>query len=122
MAMRGVLRLGEVQVRVLDMQESKQHYGDRMGLHEMYTDDDGLVYYKAWDEKDHHSVVLREADQAGVDHIAFKVYVAKTLADLETKIIEFGPDVQHVEAGGYPKSGRSLKFDIPTGREMQLYV
>ena len=86
MSMRGVLRLAEVQMRVLDMADSKQHYGTRMGLHEMMTDDDGLVYFKAWAEHDHHSLVLRETDQAGLDHIAFKVYDDATLDDLEKKI------------------------------------
>ena len=67
------------------MADSKQHYGTRMGLHEMMTDDDGLVYFKAWAEHDHHSLVLRETDQAGLDHIAFKVYDDATLDDLEKK-------------------------------------
>ena len=30
MAMRGILRLGEVQIRVLDMAEARQHYGKYM--------------------------------------------------------------------------------------------
>lgn len=122
MSMRGVLRLGEVQLRVLDMDASKEHYGDRMGLHEMFTDEEGRIYYKAWDEKDHHSVVLREADQAGVDHIAFKVYDDNTLDTLEKKIIDFGIEVEHIAAGTYPKSGRRLKFILPTGHEMHLYA
>ena len=41
MALRGVLRLGEVAIRVMDMEEAKQHYGDRLGLHETLTDDRG---------------------------------------------------------------------------------
>jgi catechol 2,3-dioxygenase len=120
--MRGVLRLGEVQVRVMDMDASKQHYGARMGLHEMMTDDKGLVYYKAWAEQDHHSVVLRKADSAGLDHFAFKVYDDATLDDLEKKIIEFGLSVEKIPAGVYPKSGRRLKFKLPTGQEMHLYA
>ncbi|MGB0216334.1 MAG: hypothetical protein ACPF9E_12865 [Alteromonas oceani] len=122
MSMRGVLRLAEVQMRVLDMADSKQHYGTRMGLHEMMTDDNGLVYFKAWAEHDHHSLVLRETDQAGLDHIAFKVYDDATLDDLEQKIIDFGIEVERVDAGVYPKSGRRLKFILPTGHEMHLFA
>ena len=122
MSMRGVLRLAEVQMRVLDMADSKQHYGTRMGLHEMMTDDNGLVYFKAWAEHDHHSLVLRETDQAGLDHIAFKVYDDATLDDLEKKIIDFGIEVERVDAGVYPKSGRRLKFILPTGHEMHLFA
>ena len=122
MSMRGVLRLGEVQLRVLDMEEAKTHYGTRMGLHEMLTDENGLVYYKAWDEKVHHSVVLRETDRSGLDYLAFKVYDDATLAELEGKIIDFGLSVESVPAGVYAKSGRRLKFILPTGHEMHLYA
>lgn len=122
MSMKGVLRLGEVQIRVTDMKEARVHYGDRMGLRETLVDDQGLVYYKAWDEKDHHSVVLREADAAGLDHFAFKVYDDGTLEDLRGRIIEFGIEVEEVPAGVYPKSGRRLKFTLPTGHEMHLYA
>ncbi len=122
MAMRGVLRLGEVQIRVLDMAEAREHYGKRMGLHETMTDPEGKVYFKAWDEKDHHSVVLRETDRAGLDHFAYKVYDDVTLSALQAKLETFGIAVENVAAGVYPKSGRRLKFRIPTGQEMHLYA
>jgi len=122
MALRGVMRLGEVQIRVLDMAEAKEHYGKRMGLHEMMTGADGRVYFKAWDEKDHHSVVLRESDRAGLDHFAFKVHGDETLTALQARLEAFGIAVENVDAGVYPKSGRRLKFRIPTGQEMHLYA
>jgi len=122
MAVRGVLRLGEVQLRVLDMDAAREHYGSRMGLHEMMTDDNGLVYYKAWDEKDHHSVIIREADSAGLDHFAFKVYQDATLSTLAERLTSFGVDVEEIPAGHFPKSGRRIKFHLPTGHEMHLYA
>lgn len=122
MSMRGVLRLAEMQLRVLDIEAAKEHYGDRMGLHEMLIDNNGLVYYKAWDEQDHHSIVLRQSDSAGLDHLAFKVYDDATLSELEMKIRDFGIEVKKVDAGVYPKSGRRLKFMLPTGHEMHLYA
>lgn len=122
MSMRGVLRLGEVQIRVLDMADAKRHYGDHMGLHDQTFDDSGLAYFKSWDEKDHHSVVLREADSAGLDHFAYKVYDDATLTELQGKIEAFGIAVENIDAGVYPKSGRRLKFTIPSGHEMHLYA
>lgn len=122
MSMRGVLRLGEVQVRVLDLEEAKQHYGAHMGLIEQMTDDNGLVYYKTWDEKDHHSVVLRQSDTAGLDHFAYKVYDDATLDQMKEGIEAFGIAVEEIAAGTYPKSGRRLKFTIPSGHEMHLYA
>lgn len=122
MSLRGVLRLGEVCIRVLDMELSRRHYGDRMGLHEVMTDAEGKVYYKAWDEHDHHCVVLRQAESSGLDYFAFKVYDDKTLTNLEAKVKEFGLPVERISAGVYPKSGRRIQFVLPSGHTMQLYA
>ncbi|MGZ9710002.1 catechol 2,3-dioxygenase [Glaciimonas sp. GNP009] len=122
MALRGVLRLGEVCIRVLDMAASRRHYGDHMGLIEVHTDASGQVYYKAWDEHDHHCIVLREADSAGMDYFAFKVYDDQTLSNLEVRIKEFGLPVERIAAGVYAKSGRRLVFVLPSGHTMHLYA
>ena len=122
MALRGLLRIGEVGIRVMDMALSRRHYGDRMGLHEVMEDADGCVYFKPWDEHDHHSIVLRPADRPGMDYFAFKVYDDDTLTRLAPKIEAFGLPVTKIAAGVYPKSGRRLEFDLPSGHTMQLYA
>lgn len=114
--------MGEVAIRVLDMGEAREHYGKRMGLHEVMTDADGQVYFKAWDEHDHHCLVLREAESSGMDYFAFKVFDDATLDELEPRIRAFGLQVEHIEAGVYPKSGRRLQFTLPSGHVMQLYA
>ncbi len=73
MSVTGVLRLGEICVRVLDMDEARMHYGDHLGLLETARDGDDRTYYKAWDEHDCHSVVIQRSDQCGVEYVAFKV-------------------------------------------------
>ena len=50
MALKGVLRPGFIQIRVLDMKEAKTHYVDRMGLNTVCTGDDGRVYLKREEE------------------------------------------------------------------------
>ncbi len=122
MALRGVLRAGEVCIRVMDMALARRHYGDRMGLHEVMQDEAGQVYYKAWDEHDHHSIVLREADAPGMDYFAFKVFDDATLDALELRLIAHGIAVEHIAAGVYPHSGRRLQLLLPTGHTMQLYA
>jgi catechol 2,3-dioxygenase len=122
MALRGVLRLGEVCIRVLDMAAARRHYGDHLGLHEVMTDAEGKVYFKAWDEHDHHSIVLNPSDRAGMDHFAFKVYDDATLTALAPRIEAFGLPVTHIAAGIYPKSGRRLQFVLPSGHTMHLYA
>ena len=123
MAIRGVLRLGEIGIRVLDLDEARTHYVDRMGLHEVMADEaERQIYLKAWDEHDHHSVVLREADDAGLDYVAYKVYDDATLDDLTPKIEAFGLEVSQIDPGVYPKSGRRIEFTLPSGHRMQLFA
>ncbi len=123
MAIRGVLRIGEVAVRVLDLPAACRHYGQYVGLHEMLRDErGGRVYFKAWDEHDHHSVIVREADRAGLDYFAFKVYDDATLIELEGRIREYGMPVARIAAGAFPNSGRRIQFELPGGHLMQLYA
>ena len=85
MSMTGVLRPGHVQIRVLDLDEALVHYKERLGLLETDRDAQGRVYLKGWDERDWFSVVLREADEPGMDFMAFKVDSAETLESLTQK-------------------------------------
>jgi catechol 2,3-dioxygenase len=122
MAINGVLRLGEASIRVFDMEKALLHYDKRLGLHQTLRDDEGRVYLKTWDELDHHSLVLREADTPGLDYFAFKVRDDATLDALEPRIAAFGLEVRKIAAATYPKSGRRLQFVLPSGHVMQLYA
>jgi catechol 2,3-dioxygenase-like lactoylglutathione lyase family enzyme len=79
MALTGVLRPGHAQVRVTEIEPAIHFYRNVLGLVETGRDPAGRVYFKAWDERDHSSVVLRRADTAGIDHFAFKVRDRATL-------------------------------------------
>lgn len=121
MSTTGVLRLGEVAIKVLDLDAAREHYGTWMGLIETHSEADKL-YYKAWDEHDKYSIVLRQADEPGVDHIAFKVLDDATLTDLDEKLRAYGVDVQEIEAGVHHASGRRVQCTLPTGHTVQLYA
>ncbi len=121
MAIRGVLRIGEVAVRVLDLEAAAKHYGQYIGLQEVMREP-GRIYFKAWDEHDHHSVVIREADTAGMDYFAFKVFDDATLTRLEGRIKEYGFNVERIATGTYPRSGRRIQLELPGGHVMQLYA
>lgn len=122
MALRGILRVGEVCIRVMDMAQARHHYGEVMGLHEVLEDADGRVYFKCWDEHDHHSVVLCEADRPGMEYFACKVHSDECLTRLTAGVEAFGLAVKHIAAGVYPHSGRRVEFVLPSGHTMHLYA
>jgi catechol 2,3-dioxygenase len=124
MALTGVLRPGHVQLRVLDMTAAVEHYTQVLGLWETARDAQGRVYLKAWDEHDHHSVVLREADSAGMDFMGWKVDSPATLEKLASDVKTSGlaTDMQWIDPGEHLKTGRRFRFTVPTGHAMELYA
>ena len=125
MALTGVLRPGHVAIRVLELEPALKHYKDVLGLIEVARDQKKKrVYLKAWDEHDHHSVVLREADEAGMDYMGWKVDSPATLKNLAADIEKSGlcADLEWIPAGEHPKTGERFRFTIPTGHLMELYA
>ncbi|HSV70053.1 MAG TPA: catechol 2,3-dioxygenase [Methylibium sp.] len=124
MAITGVLRPGHVQLRVLDLDAAVKHYGTVIGLWETARDAQGRVYFKAWDEHDHHSVVLREAETAGMDFMGFKVDSPATLKKLAEDIKASGlaTDMKWVEAGEMLATGERFRFTVATGHPIELYA
>ena len=122
MATTGVMRPGHIQLRVLDLEESVDFYREVLGLVETGRDTAGRVYFKAWDERDHHSLILREADRAGMDYIGFKVRNRAALDQLEGDLQAFGVATERIAAGELLETGERVRFTLPTGHVMELYA
>src|SRR5574343_1131685 len=121
MAMTGVLRPGHAQMRVLDIEESVEFYSKVLGLIETGRDAQGRVYFKTWEERDHNSVILRQADTAGIDFFAFKVDSDATLAKLEKDLNAYGVATRRIAAGELLETGERVRFTLPTGHDIELY-
>jgi catechol 2,3-dioxygenase len=124
MAITGVLRPGHVQIRVLDLAEAVRHYTEVLGLIETARDAQGRVFLKAWDEHDHHSVILREADESGMDFMGWRVDSPATLTRLAGDVAASGlvSDTAWLPAGDLPATGQRYRFTIPTGHVMELFA
>lgn len=119
---KGVMRPGHVQIRVMDTEAAVEHYRDRLGLIETHRDNQGRVYFKAWTEVDAFSVVLRPADEAGMDFMGFKVESPEVLAQRRQDLIDYGCNVEDIPAGELDGCGARVRFDSPTGHFFELYA
>ncbi|MDV7212604.1 catechol 2,3-dioxygenase [Azotobacter beijerinckii] len=119
---KGVMRPGHIQLRVLDMQAALQHYVDLLGLIEMDRDEQGRVYLKGWTEIDKFSLVLREADEPGMDFLGFKVVDDATLCRLSEELAAFGCQVENLPAGELKGCGRRIRFEAPSGHRFELFA
>jgi catechol 2,3-dioxygenase len=122
MALEGVMRPGHAQIRVLELDKAVTFYRDVLGLVETGRDASGRVFLKCWDERDHHSIILREADAAGIDFMGFKVRDEATLDAFEGKLSAAGLSPESVPAGDLMETGRRVRFRLPSGHLIELYA
>jgi len=115
----GIMRMGYAHVRVTDLAEAKDHYANTMGLYQT-LEQDGRVYYKGWDEWDHHSVVIEEGG-VGVVKFGFKVEYESDLDDIEKKAKQFGLTVERMSAGENPEVSDGIRFETPSLHTIEVY-
>lgn len=118
----GVLRMGHVSLRVMDIDAAVNHYEKVLGLRTVMKDNAGHVYLKCWDEWDKYSVILTPSDRAGLNHVAFKVEKDEDLETLQKRIEAWGIPTTLLDEGALPSTGRMLQFNLPSGHEMRLYA
>jgi catechol 2,3-dioxygenase len=120
MGFHGTLRPGLIQLRVLDLDKTLDFYKNILGLDEVGRTNDGRVMLKAYDEFDHHSVVLRKTNEAGLDFVAFKVDSPEKLEELKQKTEKFGYKVSEA-SDDQPGFGKRYVYTICTGHQFQIY-
>ncbi|MDP2743003.1 MAG: catechol 2,3-dioxygenase [Hydrogenophaga sp.] len=118
----GIMRIGHVSLRVMDMAAAVKHYENVLGMKTTMEDKHGNVYLKCWDEWDKYSVILTPSDQAGMNHVAYKVKSDADLDALKLKIEASGIQTEVLPEGALPSTGRMLQFTLPSGHEMRLYA
>ena len=118
--MARVLRLGRVELKVLDLEKSVDYYTNVIGLEETGRLENS-VYLKAWDEYDHHSIILTKSNTAGLAHMAFKVETIDDLAYFEKKVEEFGCATTRISSHARLAEGEAVHFILPTGHHCELY-
>jgi len=115
----GVMRMGYVHAKVTDLEEAKAHYAGIMGLYPT-LETDGKVYYKGWDEWDHHSVVLEEGG-VGVVKFGMKCRYAEDIDTYENRAATFGVLTERMSKGENYGVSDGLRCFLPNGHVLELY-
>ena len=114
-----VMRMGYMHVKVTDLAEAKDHYANTVGLYQTY-EEPGRVYFKGWDEWDHHSVVIEEGG-VGFVRTGFKAEKPEDVAEIEAKAQAKGYPVSRFAAGSRPEVGDGITVTLPSGHEIDIY-
>jgi len=116
----GILRLSHADVRVPDLELALAYYSEVVGL--IITAQGGdRAYLKAWDEQQHHSLILTRAETYGLNSLAFKVPEVDELDRLSARIEATGIPVTRYQPGALGvASGATVRFLAPSGHTIDL--
>lgn len=114
-----IMRMGYAHVKVTDLAEARHHYTETLGLIET-LDQDGRVYFKGWDEYDHHSVVIEEGG-VGVVKFGFKAQTAEDIDQIENAARTFGVTTERMAKGDNPEIGDGVRIITPSNHVFEVY-
>jgi catechol 2,3-dioxygenase len=115
-----VAHLGHCEIQVPDLEESKKFFVGVLGL-TMSHEDDKHVYLRAWQDFEHHTLILTEGAERGVGHIAFRVAAPGDLEQFSDHFEQIGIDHEWMSAGSEEGQGEAIRFMTPGGIPMELY-
>ncbi|MEU6925558.1 MULTISPECIES: catechol 2,3-dioxygenase [unclassified Streptomyces] len=114
-----VMRLGYVHARVTDLDASRSHYAQTLGMRVVH-EGDGRLYLKSWDEWDHHSVVLEEGG-VGLVKLGYKVESPADLDVFERRAERFGCTTKRMSRGDNLAVGDGVRIVLPSEHVVELY-
>ena len=114
-----IVRAAVAEFTVLDLDESERFYVDVLGLIVSERTPEAL-YLRGWEERSHHSLVLRRAPVAGVARLSFRVRDEDDLEALRRDFEARGCDPRFVEQA-HAGMGRSLQVRDPFGFPLSFF-
>jgi 3,4-dihydroxyphenylacetate 2,3-dioxygenase len=113
-----IVRAAVAELTVLDLAESERFYVDVLGLLVSARTDDAL-YLRGWEERVHHSLVLRRAPVAGVARLGFRVRRDEDLEAIERELTGLGCATRIT--GPSTGMGRALHVRDPFGFPLAFF-
>jgi len=104
---------------VTDLNAAKRHYGNTMGLYPVH-EEGGRVFYKGWDEWDHHSVVLEEGG-VGLVKLGYKTMDPADIDEIEGKAQAFGVTVERMSVGENLETSDGIHMITPSEHVIEVY-
>lgn len=114
-----ILRLGQIELYVSNLDQSEKFYVDTLGFIKVDRTDSSL-YLKATDEFDAHTLVLTEHENVALANFGLRVSSEEYLDELEALHQEMGIETEMVE-GVHPGRGRTLRVAEPSGHPVEFY-
>lgn len=116
-----IIRAAHVEFLVTDLERSRNWYVDLLGFN-VTQEEPGVLYLRGAEERCHHSLVLRQAQEAAVSHISFRVAGEQDLEALEQLCETQGLPCRRVAPGEEAGQGAALRMQDPNGIPLEFYA
>jgi catechol 2,3-dioxygenase len=114
-----IMRSAYVELHVADLAASRHFYVDLLGML-VTAEDEDTVYLRGWEERLHHSVVLRRGDRPAAARLGFRVREEAHLAGLAEVLQRRGAEIEWVD-GALAGMGRALRARDPFGYPLEFF-
>src|SRR5262245_35576007 len=111
-----IVRSSHIALGVTDLGRSRAFYADTLGLVVEDADKDAL-YLRGVEERQHHSLLLKQREAPVAEHLGFKVGSEEDLDKAARYFAAYGIDHQFRER---PYQGRTLTAVDPYGMPIEL--
>jgi catechol 2,3-dioxygenase-like lactoylglutathione lyase family enzyme len=113
-----VFRLGYVALATVDIERTKQHYLEAIGLTETAKGDDGSVFLSLG--YDHHNIVLSPAGEKALRHIGFQLNPGIAIAEFAKEVRAFGLAAE-IKTDSQPGIAELVEVEGPGHNIFQFY-
>ena len=115
-----IIRCAHAALVCTDLARARAFYVDLLGL--VLTEESAdALYLRGYEERVHHSLVLRKGDEAAVDHLAFRVADPEDLQRLDRFFAERRRPRRWVEPGEEAGQGLALRVQDPLGFPVEFF-
>jgi catechol 2,3-dioxygenase len=115
-----IMRAAFVELAVTDLAAAEHFYAELLGMIVSARTDDA-VFLRGWEERQHHSLILRRAPVAAASRLGFRVRSEEDLDRLHAYADERGLSALWTAAGTDPGMGRSLRVWDPFGYPLEFF-
>jgi catechol 2,3-dioxygenase len=118
--MATVSHIGHIEVLVTDLDATTRHMTEILGL-QLTAQEGDRAYLRAWQDPDHHTLVLTEGPESGLSHIGWRVACKEDVLAIEADLGRRGIETSWGEAHEGRGHGDALRFLTPNGLPFELY-
>lgn len=116
-----IAHVGHSELRVTDLEASRDWFTNVLGLF-VSDETENQVYLRAWQDWDHHTLVLTQANESGLEHVGWRVSGPDDLAQHEKQLRSLGVEFEWSKGGTELGHGDSIRFLTPaSGIPTELY-